>query len=333
MKVCVAIAAVLLLAGASSAAVQNASVAVTESVSPDHAAPGENVTISFAATSSGPDDQSPFTLVLFLGLHWKLTGSAPSGCVKPNDFDIECHFATFANGQSTPTYSVTATPDADQPAGAPLESRVIAFPCDCSSGGGMGSAAAHITVDAPPAPPPPSTTPATPPPPPPPPPPPASTHALTVTLVGAGTGTVTSTPAGISCPQTCTATFAPGTAVSLIAAPGLGASFGGWTGACRLAATVCALTTDQDKAVVAEFDTLVSTPPVGAPPIVCTVPKLAGLTLPAVRARLARAHCSLGATTRRHAAARLAGRVVAQRPAAGEYLSRNGKVAVVLGRL
>ena len=47
-------------------------------------------------------------------------------------------------------------------------------------------------------------------------------YTLTVAKAGTGTGTVTSSPAGISCGGTCSASYASGTAVTLTAAPWLG---------------------------------------------------------------------------------------------------------------
>jgi len=52
---------------------------------------------------------------------------------------------------------------------------------------------------------------------------------VTVTLAGSGTGTVTSSPAGIDCPGTCSYAYPPGTTLTLHAAPGTGAVFVGWT--------------------------------------------------------------------------------------------------------
>ena len=72
---------------------------------------------------------------------------------------------------------------------------------------------------------------------------------LSVTI--AGTGTVTSTPAGISCPGTCVAAFAIGTQVTLTATPGTGFTFAGWSGACT--GTTCVLTMNSDQAVTATF--------------------------------------------------------------------------------
>jgi hypothetical protein len=60
----------------------------------------------------------------------------------------------------------------------------------------------------------------------------ATTQVLTVAKAGSGSGTVTSTPAGIDCGAACTATFASGTAVSLVATPAAGSTFAGWGGAC-----------------------------------------------------------------------------------------------------
>ncbi|HKS81170.1 MAG TPA: hypothetical protein VJR23_06660 [Candidatus Acidoferrales bacterium] len=79
---------------------------------------------------------------------------------------------------------------------------------------------------------------------------------LTVDLGGLGTGTVTSSPAGISCPPTCTANFGAGSVVTLTATPGAGSSFGGWTSntACSGTST-CTITMSAAEAVTATFNT------------------------------------------------------------------------------
>jgi Divergent InlB B-repeat domain len=57
-----------------------------------------------------------------------------------------------------------------------------------------------------------------------------TTYTLTVTRSGTGSGTVTSSPAGINCGSTCLATLSSGTAVTLSAIPSSGSTFAGWTG-------------------------------------------------------------------------------------------------------
>jgi phospholipase C len=75
---------------------------------------------------------------------------------------------------------------------------------------------------------------------------------LVVTMSGAGTGTVTSNPSGISCPTTCSASFANGTQVTLTAVPSTGSSFGGWSGACSGTGT-CVVTLNAATTVNALF--------------------------------------------------------------------------------
>src|ERR1022692_2494543 len=77
-------------------------------------------------------------------------------------------------------------------------------------------------------------------------------YALTVTMAGTGTGTVTSTPAGITCPTICSASFAQNTQVTLNEIPRANNSFTGWSGACKGAATCGVLLTAADS-VTATF--------------------------------------------------------------------------------
>ncbi len=53
---------------------------------------------------------------------------------------------------------------------------------------------------------------------------------LTVTRTGTGGGTVTSSPAGITCAPSCVANFASGTSVTLTATPDGASKFDGWSG-------------------------------------------------------------------------------------------------------
>ncbi len=65
---------------------------------------------------------------------------------------------------------------------------------------------------------------------------------LTVTEAGSGTGTVTSAPAGIECPTTCSASFASGAVVALTANPADGSTFAGWSGAGCSGTAGCSVT-------------------------------------------------------------------------------------------
>ena len=71
---------------------------------------------------------------------------------------------------------------------------------------------------------------------------------------GDGTGTVTSTPAGISCPDDCREDFLPGTQVTLVAEPTGGKSaFVGWIGDCS-GTGACVLDAATDPYAQAMFD-------------------------------------------------------------------------------
>jgi hypothetical protein len=86
----------------------------------------------------------------------------------------------------------------------------------------------------------------------------ATQRTLTVALAGTGSGTVTSTPAGINCGTQCSAILADGDSVSLAATPVAGSVFAGWsgdctgTGACRVGMTAA-------RSVTATFTATVTT--------------------------------------------------------------------------
>jgi phospholipase C len=80
----------------------------------------------------------------------------------------------------------------------------------------------------------------------------SSAYELTVTAPASGTGTVTSSPAGISCPGTCQASFNSGTNVTLTATAGTNYVFSGWGGACTGAST-CTVDMTVAESVTATF--------------------------------------------------------------------------------
>jgi hypothetical protein len=77
-------------------------------------------------------------------------------------------------------------------------------------------------------------------------------YTLSVTKTGAGGGTVTSNPPGITCGDACSASFNTGTAVTLIANPDGTSTFTGWSDACSGTQT-CLVAVDAAKSATANF--------------------------------------------------------------------------------
>ena len=77
-----------------------------------------------------------------------------------------------------------------------------------------------------------------------------SNYTLSVGVTGGGT--VTSSPSGISCGSTCSASFATGSQVTLNEAPGNGYIFSGWGGACSGIGS-CVVTMSAPESVTATF--------------------------------------------------------------------------------
>jgi uncharacterized repeat protein (TIGR03803 family) len=90
--------------------------------------------------------------------------------------------------------------------------------------------------------------------------------ALSVSVAGIAGGRVTSSPSGIDCGATCSASFAPGTQVTLAASPATAWGFSGWGGVCSGLGS-CTVTMDADKAASAAFAPLFTAP---APPVAST---------------------------------------------------------------
>ena len=93
---------------------------------------------------------------------------------------------------------------------------------------------------------------------------PVSAHTLTVTRRGSATGTVNSSPAGISCGATCSAAFTAGASVTLTAAPAGGAGFVRWTGACSGTLPQCTVTMTAALTATATFGGIFTDDPLSA---------------------------------------------------------------------
>lgn len=145
-------------------------------------------------------------------------------------------------------------------------------------------------------------------------------EALTVGKSGSGSGTVGSSPAGISCGTTCSHAYSYGQSVNLTASAAAGSVFKGWSGACS-GTSICTVTMTQAQSLTATF---------AAKPA-CVVPKLKGKRLRAAKRALIRAHCRAGKVTRKYSRVRR-GRVISQKPKAGRHLRAGAKVRLVVSK-
>ncbi len=76
---------------------------------------------------------------------------------------------------------------------------------------------------------------------------------LAVVKAGTGNGTVTSTPAGITCGTSCSASYDSGTSVTLSATAASSSTFTGWSGGGCSGAGSCTLTLTTTRTVTATF--------------------------------------------------------------------------------
>jgi len=109
---------------------------------------------------------------------------------------------------------------------------------------------------------------------------------MNVLRAGTGSGTVTSTPAGINCGSTCTSSFPSGTSVTLSAAPAAGSVFTGWSGGCSGVATTCSVTSAAGQpSIIATFNSTTPSFSMAVDPTSVTVPQGANGTATVTLAR------------------------------------------------
>jgi hypothetical protein len=148
--------------------------------------------------------------------------------------------------------------------------------------------------------------------------PPAQT--VTVHRSGNGSGKVTSSPKGISCPKTCTHKFAFGTSVTLKPKASKGSAFAGWSGACKGKKT-CKVTANETLSTTAEF-ALTN----------CVVPNVTGKTLSAAKKALVAHFCSAGKITHSSSSKAKSGHVASQQPKPGAHLKHGSRVNLTVGK-
>jgi uncharacterized delta-60 repeat protein len=142
---------------------------------------------------------------------------------------------------------------------------------------------------------------------------------LALTKAGRGTGTVTSSPVGISCGSSCSHVFRYGAAVNLTAVASARSRFSRWSGACSGTGT-CTVTMSAARSVTATFK------------VACVVPKLKGKTLKAAKRAIKRAHCSVGKVTKVFSGKVKNGRVIKQSRRPGKKLAAGAKVKLTVSK-
>jgi uncharacterized repeat protein (TIGR01451 family) len=152
--------------------------------------------------------------------------------------------------------------------------------------------------------------------------PPPAFRTLNVFKGGAGAGTVTSSPSGLTCGPVCTAQFSNGTSVTLTEAPSSSSKFGGWSGDCSGTASTCVLSMTADHSVTAIF----------AKKPKCKVPKVVGLKLAKAKAKIRGAHCGVGKIKKKFSSRKKKGRVLGQKPKPGKTLTGGSKVNLTVGK-
>ncbi len=98
---------------------------------------------------------------------------------------------------------------------------------------------------------------------------------LTIAIAGTGTGTVKSKAAGIQCTASCSPSIVAGTKVTLIAAPGSGSTFSGWSGACSGPGS-CKVLMSEAHSVTATFAKPKTTPSITGAAVVAGKAKVKG---------------------------------------------------------
>lgn len=149
---------------------------------------------------------------------------------------------------------------------------------------------------------------------------PPNDYPLSVSKAGSGSGTVTSSPAGIDCGSACAAVFPSGTEVTLTATAASNSTFAGWSGVGCSGTGSCAVTMSAAESVTATFEE------------VCVVPQVTGEALRAAERAVTAGNCRIGKITRVFSAQVKKGRVISQKPKPHKRLESGAEVALVVSK-
>ncbi|HEX3456121.1 MAG TPA: PASTA domain-containing protein, partial [Gaiellaceae bacterium] len=149
----------------------------------------------------------------------------------------------------------------------------------------------------------------------------ACTKLLTVTRSGVngGTGSVTSSPAGLDCGSTCSYAFADGSTVTLTPHPAAHSVFTGWSGACT-GKGACTVTLTSSSSVNASFAAA------------CVVPGVKGKRFAAAKRAIGNAFCSVGKVRKAFSKKVKSGRVISQQPRAKTTLRFGAPVRLAVSK-
>jgi uncharacterized repeat protein (TIGR01451 family) len=189
---------------------------------------GSNQTYTLTIGNAGPNDATNTTASDTLPTNATLVSATPSqGAACAGTTVVTCNVGTVANAGSA-TVTIVVKVNAGATGNLVNSASVISDLPDPNMQNNTASVTATIGA--------------------------ATNFTLTVAEAGSGTGTVSSAPAGIICPSTCSASFASGTQVTLTPTANAGSTFAGWSGACT-GTTACVVTMTAAESVTATFNT------------------------------------------------------------------------------
>jgi len=142
---------------------------------------------------------------------------------------------------------------------------------------------------------------------------------LAVSKTGGGSGSVTSSPAGVSCGTSCSHDFVYGTTVALDVRAARGSTFHGWSGDCS-GRSDCVLTMSAASFVEASFVKD------------CVVPKLKGKGVTTARRALKAHDCLTGKIKHTFSKTVKKGRVISQKPKPRKLLRHDARVSLVVSK-